>query len=384
MTKVSKEYFHNFGYTKFGPFLLEFSRWLYYNVKKLDIKKVFFLARDGFIFKQAFDMINEGDVSTTYMYASRRSICVPALHKAKSLNNVLEIIKLPREFTIGDFLNKIGVEEKKISKDLSQIGIKCDDVLINDNLKSNKTINLLYDKIKRNIDDNSLEEYKNLMNYLETIGFSGNVAIVDIGWYGSMQKSLKELKPDAKIFGFYVGINAISTFDNEYNGFLYDGINKSNVELINSFRQLFEYITLANHGSVKRFNGDKSIVDLYENEYSGKSLETVKEIQSSALTYIKSKSEEYKFDLDVFCKLFLKPKLRDTSFWGNIPFYDNQVNYMANPKSFSHYILHPKEMLSDYKKSGWKIGFMKRLFKIPFPYYKLNIVLRKKYAVKEK
>ena len=386
MEKASKKYFYNFGYKNYGPFLLEFSRWLNSEINNLKINKVFFLSRDGYIFKNAFDIIKDDNVKTTYMYASRRSICVPALNKLDNLAELLDIVKLPKEFTIVELLEKLGINNDLSIEKLKKININGTDILINDNLSSNNTMKNLYECLKQDIKTNSIEEHKHLMHYLDNINFDGRIAVVDIGWYGSMQKSLQILKPTTKQYGFYVGIKQDSSYDKEYNGLLFNSLDLTNAELINSFRMLFEFITLADHGSVKRFNGTKSIVDFYPYEYNDEFLECIKVIQESAIKFVEDNknNKEFEFDLYKFSKPFIKPTFKDIKYFGRIPYFDNRIGYMAKPRSLIYYLTHSKTMIKDLKIAGWKIGFMKKVFKIPLPYYRINLKLRKKYAVKEK
>ena len=81
--KKDLTFYFDFGYKNFGPILVGFSNWLNDEFKKKDIKKVFFLARDGYIMKKAFDYLYGDKYNTKYFYASRRAIIVPSLWKLK-------------------------------------------------------------------------------------------------------------------------------------------------------------------------------------------------------------------------------------------------------------------------------------------------------------
>ena len=61
---------------------------------------------------------------------------------------------------------------------------------------------------------------------------------------------------------------------------------------------------------------------------------------------------------------------------------DNMYNRkMASPKSLFYYLFHPRKLKVDIGKSGWTIGFMKRLFKIKLPYWN---IYKKAYEMKKK
>lgn len=69
------------GYAALGPHLLAVSKWLIENVKRDKIDKLFFLARDGYLVKEAFDILGKSedykwlkDVHTDYLRVSRMSL----------------------------------------------------------------------------------------------------------------------------------------------------------------------------------------------------------------------------------------------------------------------------------------------------------------------
>jgi hypothetical protein len=50
--------YYKFGYRVFGPLsFLGMSVWLYQETRKQNLKRILFLARDGYMAKEAFDVI---------------------------------------------------------------------------------------------------------------------------------------------------------------------------------------------------------------------------------------------------------------------------------------------------------------------------------------
>jgi len=108
------QFFSDFGYEKFGPLLLIFSKWLQKELEKKQIKKVYFLARDGFIMKKAFDIVNDNkNIKSSYFYASRRSIIVPSLWKLNKADEILDVIAFNKNISIKSFLKKVGLDNYK-------------------------------------------------------------------------------------------------------------------------------------------------------------------------------------------------------------------------------------------------------------------------------
>lgn len=73
----SSNFYYDFGYSNFGPLLYGFCLWLKENVKKNDIDNIYFLARDGYIIKKAYEKIFGEQDNIYYLEASRRSLRVP-------------------------------------------------------------------------------------------------------------------------------------------------------------------------------------------------------------------------------------------------------------------------------------------------------------------
>ena len=121
------------------------------------------------------------------------------------------------------------------------------------------------------IKENSIIERRNILQYSVKEDFSGKVAIVDIGWNGTMQMSLHELFEENQIFGYYVALNPNGIYKTEKNNERYKGFicdhnhNYGDYKKLHNFIDIFEFLFLAQHGSVKRFGNE--IVEFYKYEY---------------------------------------------------------------------------------------------------------------------
>lgn len=383
------DYFVKFGYNCFGPLLYSFSTWLKEECKKKNIKKIFFLARDGYIMKEAFELINDEDIETSYFYASRRSIIVPSLWKLEQVEDVFEVIAFKKNIKLKSFLKKVGLDNFDLTELVNKYNLKMDEAYELEFIKNNKSFKNFLNDLFPIIKSNSKEEYDGFDKYIEYMKFSGDIAIVDIGWYGTMQKSLKNIVQDATINGYYMGlVPEDGYYDlNYYNGFLFDkNHNKQLYDKFHYFINIFEFMFLAQHGSVKRFLDNENFVELYEYEYNGKvEKDFAKDIQNGALKFIQDfkdyKEKEILLDINVavsnLLMLTLNPTYKDAKKFGNILFDDDERNFIAKPKSLFYYMLHSKKFIEDFKNSSWRIGFLKRLLKIKLPYLAINNFLRK-------
>ena len=376
----NNDYFFNFGYKYFGPLLLDFSIWLIKEINKNNINKVFFLSRDGYIVKEAFDLINnDKQILSSYFYASRRSITVPSFSSCNKPNEIFDLITLPNYLTIKTLIKRLGLEDTDLNVYLKKYNLKLDKNYSIDFIKKDKKMQEFLYNIFPLIKKNSAEEKENFIKYAKKKNFYIKVAIVDIGWYGTMQKSLKSILHN-EIFGYYFGIIPNNRTDYHYKGFIFDNnycINK--YKQVHNFVDVFEFLFLAQHGSVKRFSINN--IEFYKYEYQNCKEEIIsKEIQKGALEYIKNTDKNKlnsKKSINEIINFFLKPKLIDAQNFGKIRFLNDEFNYIAKPQSIYKYILNINKFKYDFKKSGWRIGFLKNLFKIPLPYYIINNLIRK-------
>ena len=376
------QFFSDFGYEKFGPLLLLFSKWLQKELEKKQIKKVYFLARDGFIMKKAFDIINDNkNIKSSYFYASRRSIIVPSLWKLNKADEIFDVIAFNKNISIKSFLKKVGLDNyKKVEYFLIKYNYTLDTSI---NLVNSKNFKNFLKEIFPLIKENSKQEYISFQKYIEVEKFTGKVAIVDIGWFGSMQKALNNIVNDANVYGYYFGLIPDAKMCNDSFGFLFDtNKNKDIYEKFHYFINIFEFLFLAQHGSVKRFINNQEFVEFYEYEYKNMIEKDIAEtIQKEALKYIATNKNEklsHKEVINNFMSEFLNPNLKTAQLFGNIKFKDDEFKYIAKPQKFLNYIFKITNLKLDFINSAWRIGFMKRLFIIPLPYYKINCFLRKK------
>lgn len=381
------------GYNCIGPILYGFSSYLERELKKNGHTRLFFLSRDGKIMKEAFDIICP-NVDSNYLYASRRAIIVPTLSKYSNTQDMLKNFKLRKFESIQSILKRLGIdmEEKEIINVLRRKNIN-----LNPTEKVNSSLFINEEVYKRSLElfkneiyINSIEEAKNYNRYLKDMGFNGNIAIVDIGWFGNMQKAIETLTVEKSIdvTGYYMG-NRNENFNSKMKGYLFsDSKNIDIKEKIKLIVGLFELFFTTNHGSVLKIiyknNIAVPLLDKFEYE-SNQEWEILELIQKSALQFVRdfhsfkiSSVIDYsvKQATQPLFKIFLSPTLDNAERFGNLKFYDNGHHYIARHQQGSN-------LIKEIKDSPWRIGFMKRVLKIPLPYEKIEVYVRKRLISKE-
>lgn len=392
------DWYHCFGYKSFGPLLMGFSKWLINSLKEHNIKKIYFLSRDGLIMKKAFDLLNDNsEIKSYYLEVSRRSVRVPQIFINPEYENVIETFSAASMQSISIFFDNLGLEYEKYISLCESIGISKDYTFKKSEMKKNIKLRKLYESIKQDVISNSKNEYKALLKYMESMDFDGDVAIVDIGWRGSMQKFLHQICEYSKIpvslTGFYIGLSSGAAeyskkLPLEFYGYLFDcNKNKNEKDIRSPFVGLIETFFSAQLGSCKKYSFDKRnnvIISYYENEYLFENELTedgkkVVLIQEGALKFIFDIKESIIYKLNISKKVVFKnilkvgvfPNREESIKFGDISFFDGELLKLAQPKSLFQYIKNPKIFVIDFYNSRWKIGFLKRTFKVFLPYERI-------------
>ncbi len=374
-------FYEKYGYMALGPLLYSVVLWLNKLLTDDRIHKVYFLARDGKIIKEAYNIIFPNN-NSVYMMASRRSLIIPSLYKCKSIEEMIKKIHIKEHITINELLKKLGIDEVDEKDKNNKIFYKEFNI---DYIVNNYKI--LLDKYYEKIVNNSKYEMKYLNKYLNSIDFREKVAIVDIGWHGNMQDALCNVSK-ATIKGYYVGLRPNRKKNINAEAYLFDynhNLDLYEKEMIST--SLFEYMFTTSHGSVKRFVNNNDLYELSEYEYKNSKEEKIlKEIQKGAISFVKRMNDDnikYYLKNDCYtCSSILfdylsNPTLDIAKKLGSIRFKDGSINYIAKPNRLFYYIIHPKKFKKDIEKSTWKIGFLKRLLKLPLPYDKIYFKIKK-------
>lgn len=377
-----KNKYYNFGYEVFGPVLYSYTHWLINKLKEKKINKVFFLAREGNLLKKSFDIMNNDEtIKSHYLYCSRRSTRVPLLNNINTIDDVFKIVRMRRIIDIESFFLNVGLDINRYEKSLVKYNLTKE-------MNINSTnFNLLFEDIKEDVKSNAIQEQQFLYEYLKQENFTGKIAVCDVGWVGTMQKSLCEIcsinNVKTEILGFYVGLNP-EYKKNGMTNYMFDYMfENSQYKYLNvaSFLNLFECLFLAQHGTTVKYTKENGTIVpvLKDYEYNMNEAKIFMDIQSGAIDFVK----KFRYDLDkniCLYKLFrvgMHPSLRNIKMFKNMKYVETKKFNFVNTCNLVYYLLHPKKMYTDFCNCSWKIGFMKNLFKINLNYYKIYEQLNK-------
>ena len=384
-----------FGYEAFGPVLYGFSRWLLNDVEKRGIKKIFFFSRDGYIMQKAFHEVVGDQYKTDYFYVSRRSLRVPQLWINPDFSAVIDSFPQVSMLSMRAFMKNLGLDVEEYSELLKKYGFRPDDSFLRQEITSNAKISSFYQEIKNDVIKNSKKEFDLLVEYMKQQHFEGNVAVVDIGWYGSLQYFLSAIIKAAKLNvhmeGYYIGLTNEMRKGIDAHGYVKDDENTPFCDSWRGFSGLIEYLFLAQEGSCKTYQRieGRIIPVLYDYEYETNGnkeaeAEHAHQIQKGALQFIED-AVSARYSMDVNCRTAYA-NLRNA---GNYPtqvvcdlfcgirFLEETPVFLAQPASLLTYAKDPKKFKKEFYYSKWKIGFLKQMLKFPLPYKRIYELAKK-------
>lgn len=400
-----EDYFKYMGYRCLGPLLWGYTHWLIKNFQKEDINKIYFLARDGFIMKKAFDIINKNEnLKSYYLEVSRRSLRIPVLWKDPSFVNLLTMLSPSKRISLKSIFDGVGLDINEYVDLVRKYRYDLNSYFYKNTILKEDRLMLLYNELQDEIVSNSKKEFTLMCEYIKQMHVEGRFAIVDIGWSGGMQRFLQKLLGilgiENEILGYYTGVadfykRNLGDGKLSLHGYLFDFCNnESSVDERSSFVGLYETLFLERKGSVKCYirNEDECLVaERYDYEYKRngklqKEYYIVDKIQSAAIDFIND-IEKMEFVKDIpfapnvlFANLKavgLSPSRQDLKMLARFSFFDEgETSSLVSTKSFVYYLFSPRSLKSDLLSSRWKIGFLKCLLKIPLPYFKLYTILK--------
>lgn len=188
------ETMYDFGFVVIGPIVCDYLIWVIKNAKIDKINHLLMLAREGYLFQDIFDIMKKeltclDETTADYVYASRRATLVATL---KSKEDIKEALSKYFEGTTHELLqNRFGINDVE---DIENQNIE----LPGDSFK-------VFEQIKTKIDiilDNSMRERNNYSKYINSKIRDDKVAVLDIGYSGSIQYYLSKII-DKPLTGYY-------------------------------------------------------------------------------------------------------------------------------------------------------------------------------------
>lgn len=391
-----------FGFEVFGPLIYGFCKWLHGLFHVRGIEKVFFLAREGYLFKAVYEkMYPDETIPLNYLYVSRKSLLAPTYWISDDYESIVKSVAKTKSVTVSNIIARWGLDPIIYKDAVHEVGLELEVAIDGHALIENTQLQKLYYRLKDDIVSNSKIKYDFLERYLKQYDFGGKVAVIDVGWNGGMQNAFCKIasvwsKP-TEIFGYYMGINTANLgvdLDNTYGYVYQNGRDDDERYAIYSFAGPFELSLTALHDTTVGYVEENGLIvpQFGSGEYIRadgtftKELEYTKNVQYGIMKYAELYGKlDYARNLPgsstvAFrnCRLFgLFPSMKHIRFFSD--FHSNNLGeeqHFVNPK-YRH-LFGKNSILNGFWSSTWKSGFMKMVFRLPLPYYRLYSYLRRR------
>jgi FMN phosphatase YigB (HAD superfamily) len=241
-----------------GPLVFIFALWLVERAVSLNLHTLFFLARDGQVFVEAFNAIAACKGIRTrahYLYASRISLRFPREFPLSD-EDAAGVFQGSGKVPVAVVAARLGIPE-----DLLREWLTADcthgDMVISPSVPRVRAI-LASPGIVSELNKVASARSKMLMDYLQQEGFldAEQPTVVDLGWNGTLQaglqKALQLSGSKSSVHGLYLGLASFPFPNLTAEAFLYDSRIKGS-EFAHWTTSVTEVLCQADHGSVLGF-----------------------------------------------------------------------------------------------------------------------------------
>lgn len=375
--------YETIGYEVLGPLIWGFAEWLHTQIKQDNIEKVLFLARDGMILQQAYEYLYT-EKNNSYFHISRKAAINLVTDMIEDYTEFIELLGIGRYITIkeiGDMCDMHSIQIRQLCEKMEKD--YC--TPISKFLSTDEFLCAFTEAVA----DAPRTNRDLFYNYVDKFNLSGQVALVDIGWAGRIQYCLQKLYAQEQITfkGFYFG--TIQKKGSMYcqlnqNSFLGNMTDTSPLarEILET-RACFEWMFLNPEGTtvsyIRKENGEVYPKKM-DKEYSDEELEKVKIVHAHAMKFVRDMKcnscfrGQY-FMPDILFKGYeqfaVYPNMTTVNMFKNVNFLAEHVQKMGAMHSLGYYIFNPSKFIRELQRSSNRIFFLKSIFKIPLPYFKL-------------
>lgn len=190
---------NNIGYQALGPHLLAISSWLSKHAERKKIGTIHFVARDGYLVKEAFDILNHTSTKSNYIRVSRKAMVLADVEDVADLYSLYHKVDVwnSTPLKLLEFLKPIipAEHQEKLESILENAEIAPSRPLLN----QKNYLHCMHIIVNQCIDMALLSKYKRaLKDYFSSFIQPGDY-IFDIGYSGRTEAAL------SSILGFPVG-----------------------------------------------------------------------------------------------------------------------------------------------------------------------------------
>ncbi len=270
------------GFTQFGFLFGYFMQRLAERCKELKLKRIYFCSREGWMLKQCWELFASwyfpaGDApEAKYLYVSRIALARAMIGNTGISSTEADVALLPAgNETFIDVCRIFGLDSEPFEPFLEKQGLTKDDVISQTDVNSTdanrrKLGLLLMDSQFQALAKQSAQKNRDaFINYLDSEGFfeHQDVAVVDIGWLGTIHNNLfkatSHLDNTSNVHGFLMCatryIEYPETREKYVQGLVYDRHKFDTAgSLLQYIKDIIEEICRAPHTSLIAYEPEDS------------------------------------------------------------------------------------------------------------------------------
>jgi hypothetical protein len=373
------------GYDIIGPLCFGFANWLVDQAKEQGIRDLYFLSRDGWLLKKAFDLLPKSvtdGIRSHYLYSSRRAVWFASLKEETGEAEFKEILSGASPFLpVASYLLRIDINPSDYGDEIRDVGFASADSVVK-NAGDREKLYALFDRLRPEIMQNAAKERADYLAYMEHAGVfdSSRVGLVDVGWTGSILKYTralaKEVDPSVELFGYFLGVGEMAQKKYGFSkgsclyGYLFDFDDWTHREILKSFYVIEKFLSPNEPSLIRMKKRGYRFSPVYKNANPEVSpLNFV--VQNNALQYVRGQVARggwnERLDTAVFLpqlkKLLRNPDPGVARLLSQYS-YSSDFGYQAGAKPIakslgaSAYLRNPMLLLRDYRRARWKAGFI--------------------------
>lgn len=379
---VKNEPLYAWAYEYMGPCMYSFCEWITKNANKYGSKNILFLTREGAYIQKYMELYDcQNEFNKTTFFASRRSI----LSSMADIewDAVVDYIKYS-ECRIYELKSIFQIDSTKIENIISDFAIDIKVPLV----KSEYLENIL-EELKQDMVQYSIKQRECFVEYIKQLKIQGKVILVDIGWRGTMQYYLQKLIEhvglDLSLVGLYLGEYVEANITCDKHGFLCSMEDSDRIPDVINASFVLENTLLMPISSTVRYKAEGGrIYPVFNNkeEVFDSRIHVIQSGIEDSFKVLHAVREFYPLKTErVKEQLFHtlnNPTYQLACEIGDIEWKDiDTIRYVAKPKPFLSYLKNPRTLIYDMQKSGWNSAFLRRVFKLPLPYFYVYKFLKK-------
>jgi predicted HAD superfamily hydrolase len=380
-----EDFWWKFGYTSAGPLTLGFCQWLEQGFRADGIDHAYFLMRDGVLLQRMYRTLFDEKADAcgaSLLYASRRAMFLPILEMAKQFAGPI-LFAGNGERPVREYLERLNVPAGSFETEARSAGFQSLDEEIDPGTDTRLLNFMVRPRVMEALFARGALERSFLEAYLEQEGVTNHrrVAVVDVGWSGTIHNSMhllfSQFAPGTKLTGYYMGTYPMERTPNlapdlaVRSYLMHRGKPDDAYAEIRKFSLMFDDIYSATEGSLLYFEPGpegKVFPVLQAPDRSQQQGNELQSIHDGAIAF----AEDYmrclvmqgqpplpaKVAAEEFFRVLNKPTVEEARMLGQLGYCDNLGSSSVHVAARLRATTNPAEMVEDFNRAHWKQGVL--------------------------